>query len=285
MTYEERKSLYESIMTDVARIVKSHLNEAYNSNILKKFIEFSKEEAKKHKDYLEIHYIVEGRNFEILNVKYDGTVFNGIYKNHLSDLSDDNIYGNQFYVGTEIKKVLKGETPSFERIRNITSKTNHLSCLVLVDWNDIKNDYSKEVIAALFINPAGTKEFYDSMKKSLDRKQEKVIKISDDPKKWTTAEWKDVYSKIKNNYNKFKNEYGDKAALELSETVNKLVANQNVITALNKILQTSLDKKTATKYLYCFLLDIKSLWFNRTLKKDERFLKIYQKFHPDKKDD
>ena len=272
-------------MADVARIVKSHLNEAYSSNILKKFIEFSKEEAKKHKDYLEIHYIAEGRNFEMLNVKYDGTVFNGIYKNHLSDLSDDNIYGNRFYVGTEIKKVLKGETPSFERIRNITSKTNHLSCLVLVDWNDIKNDYSKEVIAALFINPAGTKEFYDSMKKSLDRKQEKVIKISDDPKKWTTAEWKDVYSRIKNEDNKFKEEHGDKAALELSETVNKLVANQNVITAMNRILQTSLDKKTATKYLYCFLLDVESLWFNKMLKRDERFLKIYNKFHPDKKDD
>lgn len=283
MTYEEKKSLYESIMLDVARIVKQKLNEAYESGILKKFIEFSKDEAKKRKKYLELILLVEGKAFNVINVKYDGMTFDGIYKNPFSDLSDDNIYGKKYFVGNELDKALKRNSHSFDVIRKMTLD-NHLSCVVLIDWEKVKNDRSEDVIAGLFINPQGTKEIYDAIKKTSERGKNKIIQIENDPKKWTSAEWKDVYARIKDEYGKFKKENGDKAALELSETINDLVANKDFMGYLNRVLQTSVDKKIATKYLYCFLLDLPSLWINNTLKKDDKFMKLFKKFHSDNKD-
>ena len=283
MTYEEKKSLYESIMLDVARIVKQKLNEAYESGILKKFIEFSKDEAKKQKKYLELILLVDGKAFNVINVKYDGTTFNGIYKNPFSDLSDDNIYGKKYFVGNELDKALKRNSHGFDVIRKMTLD-NHLSCVVLVDWAKVKNDRSEDVIAGLFINPKGTEEIYDAIKKTTERGKNKIIQIEKDPKKWTSAEWKDVYARIKDEYGKFKKENGDKTALELSETINDLVADKNFMGYLNKVLQTSVDKKTATKYLYCFLLNVPSLWINNTLRKDDKFMNLFKKFHPDNKD-
>lgn len=37
MTYNEKKSLYESIMTEIAKKVKRSLNEAYSSSVVKEF--------------------------------------------------------------------------------------------------------------------------------------------------------------------------------------------------------------------------------------------------------
>jgi hypothetical protein len=48
MTYNEKKSLYESIMKEVAWQVKRSLNESYNSSIVRKLIEMTKEISKKN---------------------------------------------------------------------------------------------------------------------------------------------------------------------------------------------------------------------------------------------
>ena len=138
------------------------------------------------KKYLELILLVDSKAFNVINVKYDGTTFNWIYKNPFSDLSDDNIYGKKYFVGNELDKALKMNSHGFNVIRKMTLD-NHLSCVVLVDWEKVKNDRAEDVIARLFINLLGTKEIYDAIKKTIERGKNKIIQIGNDTKKWTSA--------------------------------------------------------------------------------------------------
>ena len=226
MTYQDKKALYEQIMSEVALIVKKKLNEAYESSILKKFIAYAQTYAKKSNKYYEIHFISNGKNYDIMNLRYDGVFYNGIYKNNLSDLTDDNIYGKKFYEHDELTKVLKGNKPSWKNLKKATAGRK-ISCLVLVDWEEVKKSDDAEAIAGLFIEEKGTAEILAAVQKSAERHKNKKVEIdtSNDPRKLTSAKWKDAFSKIKKNYLKFKNERGDKAALELSDTINKMSNN------------------------------------------------------------
>jgi len=121
MTEQQTKVLYEQIMSEVALMVKKRLNEAYDSGALKKFIAFAQSLAKKNNKYYEIHFIKNGKNYDVINVRYDGTLYNGTYKNCLSDLTDDNIYGKKFYEHDDLTKVLKGKSPSWKNLKQSTT--------------------------------------------------------------------------------------------------------------------------------------------------------------------
>lgn len=43
MTNTQKRSLYESIMNDVAKIIKTNLNESYQSTKIKRFLQLSNE--------------------------------------------------------------------------------------------------------------------------------------------------------------------------------------------------------------------------------------------------
>lgn len=87
---------------------------------------------------------------------------------------------------------------------------------------------------------------------------------------------------IKDDYTKFKKERGDKAALELSATVNKLSGNDNVLAAMSKLFGYKIEKDTAVRYLYVFLLDGKHYGWLNPMFKDDRFIKLFKKYNPDK---
>jgi hypothetical protein len=270
-------------MSEVALMVKKRLNEAYESSALKKFIAFAQSLAKKNNKYYEIHFIKNGKNYDVINVRYDGTLYNGIYKNCLSDLTDDNIYGKKFYEHDDLTKVLKGKTPSWKNLKQSTTGRK-ISCVVLVDWEEVKKSDNAEALAGLFIEENGTRQILASIQKNIDRGKEKIVKIdtSNDPRKWTAAKWKDVFANIKNDYTKFKKERGDKAALELSETVNKLSGNDNVLAAMSKLFGYRIEKDTAVRFLYVFLLDGKHYEWLNPMFKDDRFVKLFKKYNPNK---
>ena len=150
MSDRQSKVLYEQIMSEVALIVKKRLNEAYESSALKKFIAFAQSLAKKNNKYYEIHFIKNGKNYDVINVRYDGTLYKGTYKNCLSDLTDDNIYGKKFYEHDDLTKVLKEKTPSWKNLKQSTTGQK-ISCVVLVDWEEVKKSDNAEVLAGLFI--------------------------------------------------------------------------------------------------------------------------------------
>ena len=283
MNKQQTKALYEQIMSEVALIVKKKLNEAYESSALKKFIAFAKSLAKKNNKYYEIHFIKNGKNYDVINVRYDGTLYNGTYKNCLSDLTDDNIYGKKFYEHDDLTKVLKGKTPSWKNLKQSTTGQK-ISCVVLVDWEEVKKSDNAEVLAGLFINENGTRQILAAIQKNIDRSKEKTVQLdtSNDPRKWTAAKWKDIFANIKNDYTKFKKQRGDKAALELSETVNKLSGNDNVLAAMSKLFGYKIEKDTAVRFLYVFLLDGKHYGWLNPMFKDDRFVKLFKKYNPNK---
>ena len=281
MNKQQAKALYEQIMSEVALVIKKRLNEAYDSGTLKKFIAFAQSLAKKNSKYYEIHFIRNGKNYDVINVRYDGTLYNGTYKNCLSDLTDDNIYGKNFYEHDDLIKVLKGKSPSWKNLKQSTIGRK-ISYIVLVDWEEIKKSDNAEVLACLFIEENGTRQILASIQKNINRSKEKTVQISDDPRKWDAAKWKDVYAMIKDDYTKFKKERGDKAALELSATVNKLSGNDNVLAAMSKLFGYKIEKDTAVRYLYVFLLDGKHYGWLNPMFKDDRFIKLFKKYNPDK---
>ena len=187
-------------MSEVALIVKKKLNESYESSILKKFIAYAQAYAKKSNKYYEIHFISNGKNYDIMNLRYDGVFYNGIYKNNLSDLTADNIYGKKFYEHDELNKVLKGNKPSWKNLKKATA-SRKISCLVLVDWEEVKKSDDAEAIAGLFIEEKGTAEILAAVQKSAERHKNKKVEIDtyNDPRKLTSAKWKDAFSKIKKN--------------------------------------------------------------------------------------
>lgn len=262
-------------------MTKKHINESYDSNILKKFIAYAKDYAKKNNKYYEIHFVWQNQSFDMINVKYDGTLLKGTYRPALSDLSDDNIVSGNFYKTEDLFRVLKGQKAQWNTMKSMTVGKK-FSFIVLVDWEEVKRNKNTEVIAAMIIEPNGTKQIYDAIHKGLERRDAKKVEaqfIDGNSKEDKAAIWKDVYKSIRKAYDKFKADNGDKAALELSDSVKKLVNNQDCINTMNKLFDMRLDKETATKYLYAFLLDIKTGWRYNPLEKDERFVRLYRKFH------
>ena len=259
------------------------LNESFDSNILKKFIAFSQDYAKKNNKYYEIRWVWAAQSFDMFNIKYDGTVLKGTYRPALSDLSDDNIVSGKFYEGSDLFRVLKGRKAMYNSMKQMTVG-KQFSFLILIDWEEVKRDKDAEVIAAMIIEPKGTKEIYDASQRGIKRKEDKVIKINNDPNVAKTAYWKDTYKKIRSAYDKYKKENGDKAALELADAVKTLVNNQDCINTLNKMFDTRFDKETATKYLYLFLLGYKEPWLRRPFEKDERFMRLYKKFNKEEQE-
>lgn len=283
MTERQSRLLYEQIMNEVALIVKKKLNEAYESSALKKFIAFAQSLAKKNKNYYEIHFINNGKDYNIINVNYAGMLYKGINKNCLSDLTDDNIYENKFYEHDELIKVLKGKSPSWKNLKQSTVGRN-ISCVVLVDWGKIRKNDDTEALAGLFIEENGTKQILAAIQKNIDRSKEKQVQLdtSNDPRRWNAAEWKYIFAKIKDDYTKFKKERGDKAALELSETVNKLSGDDNVLAAMSKLFGYKIEKNIAARFLYVFLLDVKHYGWLNPMFKDDRFVRLFKKFNPGK---
>lgn len=237
-------------MTEVSEIIKRRLNESYESSVLKKFIDYARSYAKKNNKYYEIHFVMNGRSYDMINIKYDGELLKGTYRNALSGLTDDNIVSGNFYKHEDLFRVLKGQKAQWDTMVKMTQNRSY-SFLLLVDYEEVKRNKSTEVAAAIIIEKNGTKQIFDAAKKSEERKDKKIIQIEKDPKKWTVAEWKDVYACIKKDYDEFKKTHGDKAALFLSKTVNSMMKDDRVKNVLRQQLR---DGKDMTRFLYGFML-------------------------------
>ena len=110
MTYDEKKSLYESIMKEVARQVKRSLNESFNSNITKKLYNIAKEYSVEHPN---IRTRIDVVTYDS-NVFKKGRISNGQqFKNGvpsdwnvtLSDFSDD-CFSTNLLVGEDAVEYL-----------------------------------------------------------------------------------------------------------------------------------------------------------------------------------
>lgn len=119
MTYNEKKSLYESIMRDVAKIVKRHLNESDNENQFEKEIEkmiLKLRNTMTTYDFYEKAYIDGELNYKLIMLierydEYDEKVMFIAFNNNITiekaarmikELAEDNYYKN----GTEQRFVL-----------------------------------------------------------------------------------------------------------------------------------------------------------------------------------
>ena len=146
MTYNEKKSLYESIMTEIAKHVKSAinesvLNEAYQSNKVTKFFKLALEKSKESDNQ---------KGYYVFCCFDTGTERNG---NAFGDFSCGHFEGNRFQINDDIFGI--------EHVSNFNDSINRLSDL---DDNDCSGDvkeydsvislgYSPEHAALLICGP------------------------------------------------------------------------------------------------------------------------------------
>lgn len=102
MTNTQKRSLYESIMNDVAKIIKTNLNESYQSTKIKRFLQLSNEyyqELLKDPDH---NYQILGKKgffqlTKIIQIKaYDDITTDGV----VHELINGNIWGNTKFAST-----------------------------------------------------------------------------------------------------------------------------------------------------------------------------------------
>ena len=152
------------------------------------------------------------------------------------------------------------------------------SFLILIDWNEVKKDQNTDVVAAMIIDPKGTKAIYDATQKRIKRKEEKQEseqKLTDNQSK--IAYQREMFRIIKKDYEVFKKKYGDKAAVELGKVVNNMFKDDRVKAILRQQLQDDTDMK---KYLFGFMLKREDHFgFMDFMEKNKNLCLIRDKFY------
>ena len=251
------------------------INEAFKSNNIKGFFLWAQTCAKnddKKRDW-DIIFVCGGKRYIVKSVDKDGDFRKGHYKLPLSDLEDKSIYGDKFFTDGDIKKVLKtSDDVTMQMLVDRTVKSN-ASCLVLLPSNCLN-----EIKSVLFINGDGTESIKKMIQKADERKEaNQETKVTDAQAK--IAEWRKLFDNIKKKYAEYKKKCGDKKAMEMTEAVNKLSENEQLV-ALFKKNVGDIDKRDIQSYLYAYLLDFEdSFGFLNWMKKDERFERLHDKFH------
>lgn len=157
MTYNEKKSLYESIMNDVAKMVKRHITKTYNSSIFEKLINLAKTISKYNPNntyYLSVCY-------NCYDSAYSTIFENGkIYKDksclqYLNELTDECFEGKiltgeeavQLYKSTKSEKEINGaiyyiKTKKYaqETFQDLLVFAIKLSDIGLKKFNEISNN-------------------------------------------------------------------------------------------------------------------------------------------------
>lgn len=207
------------------------------------------------------------------SVDNEGDFRKGHYKLPLSELEDKSIYNDRFFTDGDIKKVLKtSDDVTMGKLADMTAKSR-VSCLVLLPAN-----CPKEIKSVLFINSDGTDVIQKMIQKADERKEAKQEPKETDAQV-KIAEWRKLFNNIKKKYAEYKKKCGDKKAMEMTEAVNKLSSNEQLV-ALFKKNVGDIEKRDIQSYLYAYLLDFEdSFGFLNWMKKDERFERLRDKFH------
>ena len=291
------KALYESIIKEVAKTVRRHidahfsensssLNESFKSPLISQFLKKSMQIAAERKKNMQIAFIAKGRLFRIYMLDDKGKFTRGSYKVPLETIKDEHLQNQQILRLMELGKLLQTDKPNTELILNKT-KDKNVAALVLIEDETHTAPYynTKEIPAlALLINSDGCHEIAEMMKKNDERAEQKKFK----PMEWTEkniklADHKLLFNQIRDYYKKYKEEYGDKLALEMTELVQKISKNEEFQNIMKKEYGPGTTKQNIQAYLYAFLLDQNdSFGFLSWMKKSKRLIELYNKFHPGK---
>ena len=155
----------------------------------------------------------------------------------LGTVKNDDIYQHKVLNSDELKKVIKKtDEPNIKYLIEHT-KNVFGGALVFVKFPLKRPYYDPEEIPTLtlFIDKSGMEKILQMLKKSEERKETKKFK----PVQWTEkdikiAEHRQMFERIRKYYQNYKKEFGDKLALEMAETVQKLSNVENFQVAMRR---------------------------------------------------
>lgn len=284
-------------MKDVARIVRKHidahfpeknsLNESFQSHLISQFLKKSMQIAAERKKDMQIAFIANGKLFRIYMLDDKGKYSKAAsYSVPLETITDDDLQDKHILRLMELGKLFRTDKPNTELIVKNT-KERKLAALVLIEDNTHKAPFynTKEIPAmTLLINPSGCDKIAKMLKKYNDRQEQKKFipgKFTD--KELRGIDYKMMYSQIRKEYKEYKKEFGDKLALQMTETINNLSKNENFQAVMKKEYGSGTTKQNMQAYLYAFLLDQKDTFgFVSWMKKNKKFIELYNRFHPGK---
>lgn len=182
MTYDEKKSLYESIMKEVARQVKRSLNESFNSNITKKLYMIAKNYSAK---YPNIRTTIDVVSYDS-DVFRKGRISDGLqFKNgkpsdwnvSLSDFTDDS-FGTHLMIADDAREYL---SPFYKKDKKGQEKIEKQGYIIVrrikekYDIDDIQSGNipkdKEDVLAFIQLNEKG-RELFDEMGKRWLKRQD-----------------------------------------------------------------------------------------------------------------
>lgn len=281
-----KKEITEQTVTEeLFKQMNKKLNEAFESSLVREFLMKSQHVAKERKTDMQIGFIWRGKLNRIYILDYYGKLYKGEVAVPLGSVKNDSIYQKKIFEEKDLANVLKTNNPTTEVLVSATGKKN-IAALVLIEDKTYSAPYynKKEVPTyALLIDAKGCQEIVDMIKKHNERQEDKKYK----PVQWTEkdiriVEFKEMFKRIRQNYKEYKKEYGDKMALELTETVQKLSDVPNFQVAMRREYG-SISRGNIQFYLYVFLLDFEDRFgFVRWMKNNKQLVALYNKFHPGK---
>jgi len=276
----------QAITAEFFKQMNNKLNEAFESSLVRDFLMNSQIVAKKNKEDYQIAFIFDGGFYGMYNFHSNGQLYKASNAVPLGTVKNNDIYQHKILGADELKKVIKKtDEPNIEYLIEHTKNITGLGALVFVKF-PLKRPYydPKEIpTLTLLIEKSGIIKILQMLKKSEDRKEDKKFK----PVEWTEkdikiAEHKQMFERIRNYYKEYKKEFGDKLALEMTETVQKLSNVENFQVAMRREYG-SISKGNIQAYLYAFLLDQQDTFgFVRWMKNNKQLVALYNHFHPGK---
>ena len=275
----------QAITAELFKQMNNKLNEAFESSLVRDFLMKSQQVAKERKTDMQIAFLWRGKLMRMYILGENGKLYKGGYSVPLGSVKNDSIYQKQILGWHELGKILKTDKPNTELLVSITAK-KRVAALVLIEDNTHSAPYydKKELpVYTLLIEEKGCQEIISMVQKSKERQEQKKFK----PMPWTEkniklAEHKQIFERIRNYYKEYKKEFGDKLALEMTETVQKLSNVENFQVAMRREYG-SISKGNIQAYLYAFLLDQQDTFgFVRWMKNNKQLVALYNHFHPGK---
>ena len=296
MTYNEKRILYESIMKEISKAVRHHLNEGFESSVVGEFYNKIRKDAESDKD--SIYYLILFAGGGILELchfeegsrtphnKYGRKGFN--YNNlPFGKLTDDDLDVKKIMDGSSLKGYIHANATLGEVAKE--SKKRYFACAVklsveeakkriLKTENDVKCRPEDTPYMTLAFNEKGREKMDAALKTHNTRKEEK----EKNKKGYYDTEHGKHFGYYRE-YEKYKKKYGEKLALKLTDDMNKFAKDENC----QKFLQ-SLTSQKISNYLnrlteiFIFMPgERNSDEYQYKALKNKDVQKIYMKYHPD----
>lgn len=186
MTTAQKDQLYEKIMQSISKTLtelmneSAALNESFKSSVIRQFIDYCSEYAKKYHTDLEVKILYNSGRFRIFSINRDGEYRNNGILN-VGDLTDNNIHKERFFKTDELRNIIKTNKRMYINTLSEFIHQNRLFDKGLSIIFAESNNPLKTIVASIFVNKEGTDQIRKMIDKHKQREKDKNsgLKLTD----------------------------------------------------------------------------------------------------------